>query len=170
MEEKTRYNGLMSALNNTGISTFIYYPKENKICVSPRAVELYHCRETYENALYSFADEFVSAEDRQIFLNMYLQIDAGEPVSSASFWSKDHLVRCLVTMTTVRTDDAGLPEEVVGIVENETRNEEYRQELNRYFSAVACGILQYTRDTKKLIYVNELALKILGYSSKEELA
>ena len=44
-----------------------------------------------------------------------------------------------------------------------------RDELDRYMTAVSCGILQYTRDTRKLVYANDMALSILGYSSMEEM-
>lgn len=47
--------------------------------------------------------------------------------------------------------------------------EKSRQELDRFLSAVSCGIIQYTRDSKKLVYANDTALKILGYSSLEEM-
>ena len=44
----------------------------------------------------------------------------------------------------------------------------YREDMNRFLSAVSCGIIQYTRESKQLIYINEFALNILGYHSKEE--
>ncbi|MCF0142579.1 MAG: response regulator [Parasporobacterium sp.] len=46
---------------------------------------------------------------------------------------------------------------------------ELREELNRYLSAVSCGILQYTKFSHRLAYANDIALDILGYSSMEEL-
>ncbi|MCF0131084.1 MAG: sensor domain-containing diguanylate cyclase, partial [Pseudobutyrivibrio sp.] len=41
--------------------------------------------------------------------------------------------------------------------------------LDRYLSSVSCGIMQYVKDTKELIYINDTALRILGYTSKEAL-
>ena len=43
----------------------------------------------------------------------------------------------------------------------------FQDELARYLSAVSCGILQYTRDSYHLVYANQIALDILGYSSAE---
>ncbi|MDO4203984.1 MAG: ATP-binding protein [Selenomonadaceae bacterium] len=45
----------------------------------------------------------------------------------------------------------------------------YKEDMDRFLSAVSCGIIQYTRDTKRIIYINEFALEILGYSSLQEL-
>ena len=42
-------------------------------------------------------------------------------------------------------------------------------ELDRYLTSVPCGILQYTLNSHKLVYVNDTALAILGYSSMEEM-
>lgn len=42
-------------------------------------------------------------------------------------------------------------------------------ELDRYLTSVPCGILQYTVNSHKLVYVNDTALAILGYSSMEEM-
>lgn len=47
--------------------------------------------------------------------------------------------------------------------------EESKKELNRYLSAVPCGILQYTKDTNKIVFANDNALKILGYNSIDEM-
>ena len=44
-----------------------------------------------------------------------------------------------------------------------------KQELDRYLQAVSCGIIQYKRLSKELIFANDIALKILGYSSIEEM-
>ncbi|MCF0202827.1 MAG: response regulator [Bacteroidaceae bacterium] len=44
-----------------------------------------------------------------------------------------------------------------------------REELERYLSAVSCGIIQYTRDTNRLLYANGIALQILGYESVEDM-
>lgn len=46
---------------------------------------------------------------------------------------------------------------------------EKADELDKYLKAVTCGIIQYEKDTNNIIYVNENALKLLGYSTVEEL-
>ena len=38
-----------------------------------------------------------------------------------------------------------------------------QEELNRYLAAVQCGIIQYTKDTNRLVFANDIALDILGY-------
>ena len=52
---------------------------------------------------------------------------------------------------------------------NDQSKQSIQEELNRYLSAVSCGILQYTRDTNRVIYANDTALEILGYTSIEEM-
>mgnify|MGYP003290353249 CR=1 FL=1 len=47
--------------------------------------------------------------------------------------------------------------------------DESKKELRQYLSAVSCGIIQYKRDSKELLFVNDVALEILGYSSKEHI-
>lgn len=44
-----------------------------------------------------------------------------------------------------------------------------REEYKRILSAVTCGIIQYTKHTKKILYANRIALKLMGYSNIEEL-
>lgn len=44
-----------------------------------------------------------------------------------------------------------------------------QERLDRYLTSLSCGILQYKRDTKEIVYANDMALKILGYSSIEEM-
>lgn len=36
-------------------------------------------------------------------------------------------------------------------------------------SSISCGVIQYNRDTSEILMINEAALEILGYSSKEEI-
>ncbi|MDO4178659.1 MAG: PAS domain-containing protein [Phascolarctobacterium sp.] len=50
-----------------------------------------------------------------------------------------------------------------------TERDDSKAELKRYLSAVDCGIIQYKKNTKELIFINDIALKILGYKSKEEM-
>lgn len=45
----------------------------------------------------------------------------------------------------------------------------YKEDMDRFLSAVSCGIIQYTRDTNRIIYINEFALEILGFSSLQDL-
>lgn len=54
-------------------------------------------------------------------------------------------------------------------VDQEEQVRQTKEELNRYLSAISCGIIQYTRDSKEVIFANDIALSILGYESIEEL-
>lgn len=42
-------------------------------------------------------------------------------------------------------------------------------ELSRYLSAVPCGIIQYTKESKDVVFVNDVARDIFGYISDEEM-
>lgn len=44
-----------------------------------------------------------------------------------------------------------------------------KEDMEKYLSAVSCGILQYTRDSKKILFANDIALNILGYESIQEM-
>ncbi|MCM1123075.1 MAG: response regulator [Eubacterium sp.] len=64
----------------------------------------------------------------------------------------------------------------VGIAIDVTREREYEQEVLRktrtletIFTTIDCGILCHSLDGSRILSVNEAALKILGYDSKEEL-
>jgi len=54
-------------------------------------------------------------------------------------------------------------------IAEKAETEKSKNELNRYLSAVSCGIIQYTRDSKQITYINDTALQILDYSSMEEI-
>ena len=173
---KTDLTGVTSALNNTDVSSMVYHPKENKIYFSKRACQIYHCSSTYEDAPFSFAEEFVNEESRQVFISMFDHINSGKPSASSLFYNTDKSLRIHATMTTTKKDSEGNPEEVFCIIEDETKTynaiqekEKYQKELDRYLSAVTCGIIQYTRDTHKVVYANQIALDLMGYPSVEEL-
>lgn len=46
---------------------------------------------------------------------------------------------------------------------------EKRSELDNLLRAVSCGIIKYEKDTSRIIYANDVALKLLGYDSVEQL-
>ena len=87
---------------------------------------------------------------------------------------KPHALR---TVKTPEFDDDGQTikavyvtfQDIIHQKQTEDALEVARQELHRYLSAVQCGILQYTRDSKDLLYANDIALSILGYDSFEDL-
>ncbi len=46
---------------------------------------------------------------------------------------------------------------------------EKNDELDKYLRAVSCGIIHYVKDTNVVTYVNDIALKLLGYDTAEQL-
>jgi len=129
--------GLSIALDNTGVCTFIYFPKTKTITVPEKARKIYQCLEVYENMPYSFAEDFVYKEDQAGFNEMYFRIDSG--VQTASFVFRNHSLtaRCHVTMTTVAFDEYGEPEETLGIIENESNEMIRTRYLNKLIEALS---------------------------------
>lgn len=97
--------------------------------------------------------------------------------------NKPHTLRCTVTPC---FDDEGKLQllyasfaEVEKIINEKTgaehiadvirERDESKRELERYLTAISCGIIQYKRNSKELLFVNDIALNILGYSSKEQI-
>lgn len=54
-------------------------------------------------------------------------------------------------------------------IDQQQKASESKTELDRFLSAVNCGIVQYTINTKQLILANDFAIKMMGYSSFEEM-
>lgn len=47
--------------------------------------------------------------------------------------------------------------------------ERSKKNIHNLLSSISCGILQYTRDSSKIVFVNKAALDILGYESMQQL-
>lgn len=84
-----------------------------------------------------------------------------------------HTVRISVTPTLNEFGDVEVVyatvQDIQNIIDKQKISEKSQEELDRYLSSVSCGIIQYTRDTHKIEYINDIALSILGYSSIEEM-
>lgn len=84
-----------------------------------------------------------------------------------------HTIRCLFTPVVKEGIDNEIVymtvQDVQDLLEKEESVSQDKAELDRYLTSVSCGVMQYTRDTHKLIYVNDVALGILGYSSMQEM-
>lgn len=64
----------------------------------------------------------------------------------------------------------------VGVAIDVTKERAYEREivqknqtLETIFTNLECGVMHHTMDGKRIISVNQAALRILGYDSKEEL-
>ena len=135
--KKAEARGLSLALDNTGVCTFIYFPKTKTITVPEKARKAYQCKEVYTDMPYSFAKDFVYMDDQPGFNDMYFKIDAGVQTSTFVFRNHDQTFRCHVTLTTVGTDAVGRPEEVLGIIENESEEMHKTRELNKLVEALS---------------------------------
>jgi len=136
-KRKTELKGLSAALDNTGICTFMYFPKTKMITIPEKARRIYQCRETYIDMPYSFADDFVYQGDKAQFNEMYFKIDSGIQTATAIFRNHELTAQCHVTLTTVISDREGRPEEVLGIIENESIEMKRTIELNRMVVALS---------------------------------
>lgn len=110
--------GLLSAIENTDICTFWYFPQEKMITMDERTARMYSCKRKYADMPESFAEDFVHLSTRTDFFEMYRRIDAGEKTAQASFSSLDRKNWCTVTLTTVSYDKEGRPRKSLGIVQN----------------------------------------------------
>ena len=135
--EKNELTGLSEALDNTGICTFMYFPETRSITVPEKARKMYGCGEVYENMPYSFAEDFVFADDRPGFNEMYFKIDAGAETATAVFHNLEQTARCHVTLTVASSDASGQAQEVLGIIENETAEMNQTRELGRLIQALS---------------------------------
>ena len=139
----------------------------------------------FKESSYSFSD-FLEIFKRNTLPEIYEKIGPminAEYIrnldSSVSFQEKIqingslHLLRYIITPSFEKygTTHIGYLSLQITLDHSSTKAELEKQkaELNRYLSAISCGIIQYTKNTKKLIFTNDAALKLLGYSSMEEM-
>ena len=64
----------------------------------------------------------------------------------------------------------------MGVAIDATRERAYAQELTRknqtletIFTSMDCGVICHTLDGRRILSINQAALRILGYASQEEL-
>ena len=91
---------LLTAIQNTDICTFLYYPKEKRIAINDRTAQIYACKKEYLDMPKSFADDFVHPTTQPGFYEMYRKIDAGDPTAHPSISSLDQ--KNWVTVTSPR--------------------------------------------------------------------
>ncbi|MEZ3434103.1 MAG: response regulator [Lachnospiraceae bacterium] len=111
-------SGLLTAIENTDICSFWYFPQEKLITINERTARMYSCRREYADMPVSFAEDFVHPATRAVFYEMYRRIDAGEDTAHASFSSIDRKNWCTVTLTTIAHDETGRPLKAFGVIQN----------------------------------------------------
>lgn len=161
---------IWETLNNTKVYLFRYFPKLKMIVLTERICMDFHVKPVYHDMPGSFANDFVLEQDRQIFEQMYYDIDGGKPSASVVFRGKDQKTWCHVTLTVVEWDEEHRPELCTGVIEDHSEEEAAREELNNILSSISCGILQYRQSDNMLLRANKAALDILGYASMEEMS
>lgn len=110
--------GLLTAIENTDICSFWYFPQERLITINERTARMYSCKREYADMPVSFAEDFVHPSTRAVFYEMYHKIDSGENSAHASFSSIDRKNWCTVTLTTVSRDEQGRPIKSYGVIQN----------------------------------------------------
>lgn len=84
-----------------------------------------------------------------------------------------HALRCVITPSFEKNGQVNIAYITLQDIQEQINEKEEvkksKQELDRYLQAVSCGIIQYKRISKELIFANDNALQILGYSSIEEM-
>ncbi len=110
--------GLLTAIENTDICSFWYFPQERLITINERTARMYSCKREYADMPVSFAEDFVHPSTRAVFYEMYHKIDSGEDTAHASFSSIDRKNWCTVTLTTVSRDEQGRPIKSYGVIQN----------------------------------------------------
>lgn len=170
MAREFKLSQVLEVLNRTNIYLFQYFPKLKMCTLMERTVRDFHCKPVYYDMPESFGDEFVLPEDRENYDKLYEKIHAGSETASAEFRSKSGRVWCRVTLQAVEWDENGTAEFCMGTVEDLSDIKNHMHALQRILSSISCGIIQHNQHTNELLTVNEAALEILGYASKEEMA
>ena len=112
------------ALETTSICDFSYYPQERRALVPKRTCETYHYSSCFDNMPYSFANEFLVPEDISVYCEMFEKIHEGQRYASAVVKDKVNQKWLRITISTVTYDKRKRPLNVVGIIENITKQKE----------------------------------------------
>ncbi len=118
------------AMSAGGIYLFRYYPKDKLVIVSEIAAEKFICKRFYPNMPKSFAEEMVYDKDKNIFYDMYQEIESGEKKATAIFRMKDKVTYVRVVLSVLDTDEEENALIVVGMIEDVT-DEIIREKENR---------------------------------------
>lgn len=121
---------------------------------------------TSENVLETFANvitpEFIQNLDEDYIFDSKTMIDgelnAMKCILTPSFDENGRVSLAYLTFQNVQME-----------IDQQQKASQSQLELDRLLSAVNCGIVQYTINTKQIILANDFAIKILGYSSLEEM-
>ena len=112
------------ALEHTTTCEFYYDPTGGVCTVPERTCKIYDCRSVYRDMPGSFAREQVEDQFHPAFYEMYERIHRGEHTATCEFKGKNGNFWCRQTLSVIRRGEGGAPRQVVGIVENITRQKE----------------------------------------------
>ncbi len=118
------------ALEHTTTCEFFYYPGTSSCMVPERTCSIYHCKSHYARMPEDFAEEHVDEAYRPSFYESYERINRGEHTTACEFCSLDGSQWCRQTLSIIRRDEAGVPQLVIGIVEDITHQKEIEQALD----------------------------------------
>lgn len=79
----------------------------------------------------------------------------------------DGVKQTFLEVRTPELDSEGNTVKVYASLHNVQKQIDIKLELDRYLSAVTCGIIQYKKNTNQILYANKTALDLLGYESVE---
>lgn len=117
-----------------GINIFRYFPQDRLIIVAEITAENFSCKRFYPNMPQSFADDMVHDSDKAVFYEMYQAIDNGDKKATAVFKMKDGVTFVRVVLSVLDTDENGKALTVVGMAEDVTDEQAFRDEQVRLTS------------------------------------
>lgn len=112
---------LHQALKNTLMYEFYYYPQEKTVIIPPRLAKRWGTAERYTNVPFDLAEDLIHEKDREYYCQIYQRIENGAKNSSGSYRIRQGGWREMV-LSTISTDDRGIPTFVVGISRDITEN------------------------------------------------
>ena len=71
-------SGLLTAIENTDICSFWYFPQEKLITINERTARMYSCRREYADMPVSFAEDFVHPATRAFFMRCTAGLTRGK--------------------------------------------------------------------------------------------
>ena len=89
-----------------------------------------------------------------------------EVKTTKRFWY-DGVLQTSLEVRTPEFDSDGNTIKVFASLHNVQKQIDIKLELDRYLSAVSCGIIQYKKNSNEILYANKTALDLLGYESVE---
>lgn len=159
----------LTALEQTNVYLFRYFPKQKMIDMAERTSKTFHCKPVYHNMPGSFGEELVYEEDLRPYEQLYRNIDAGAPFASGEFRLKTSTTWCRVTLTTVEWDEAHKPNVCIGVIESRFDAKSFEETIliqsmqSQMMEFLSCGVFAYTIPERKVLQVNNEAQRLFDY-------